>query len=251
MPTLIASIGLLVLLGAGSILVINWVSGRAVVEDLIGGLITDGLTIQERALRRHLDAAVHEANFVAQAIRSGRYDLSDPDLEDFLAGSIAAAPQIDGLVLAAPNGGTLVVGRGDVATGYQLRRLELSKDRQLSELVEDVRKGAAGHWGPPVYRARTQTTYLNYRVPIRRDGAELGVLVVATSTQALSGLSAELSDPPRDLSFMVYGADGVLAHPFMIAGSETRSAEQPLPTLEDFGFRVERVTSRFGEARLF
>ena len=43
-----------------------------------------------------------------------------------------------------------------------------------------------------------------------------------------------MSDPPRSLSFMLYGEDAVLAHPLMTDQSGHRSAEQPLPKLQAF-----------------
>ena len=73
MPTLVLSIGLLVLLAVGSILSVQWISGRSMVQEFAGRLIAHELATQELALRRHLDAAVHQADFVAAAIRASHY----------------------------------------------------------------------------------------------------------------------------------------------------------------------------------
>ena len=103
MPTLMLSIGLLVLLSAGLIVAVNWITGRAIVQEFATRLIARALSIQEMALRRHLDAAVDQATFIADAIRDGRYKLLEPALDDFISGTMAAAPQIGGLILADPS----------------------------------------------------------------------------------------------------------------------------------------------------
>ena len=59
--------------------------------------------------------------------------------------------------------------------------------------------------------------------------------MVAISTRALSSFTTGLSDPPRSVSFLLYGHDRVLAHPFMTDGASRQSVASPLPTLESFG----------------
>ena len=78
MPTLVASIGTLALLSVGSILTINWIVGRQIVQELTDRLISRTLATEEMALRHHLDAAIDQANFIAAAIRDGRYQFSEP-----------------------------------------------------------------------------------------------------------------------------------------------------------------------------
>ena len=52
MPTLMLSIGLLVLLAVGSVLSVQWVIGRGMIQDFASRLISRGLTTEELALRR-------------------------------------------------------------------------------------------------------------------------------------------------------------------------------------------------------
>jgi adenylate cyclase len=238
MPTLVLSIGLLVLLAVGSILSVQWVTGRSMVQEFASRLIARGLATQELALRRHLDAAVHQADFVAAAIRANHYHFSDPALGDFLTGTIAAAPQIAALILADSGGKALRVFRDASEKAFQLDHLDIDGDRQLADVARQIRASEGPYWGSPVYREMRQATYLNYRVPIQKGGIYLGFLTVAISTQALSALSEELSDPPRITSFMVYGHNRVLAHPLMTGGILGRSEDQPLPMLRAFGDRV-------------
>ena len=238
MPTLMLSIGLLVLLSVGLIVLLNWVTGRRIVQEFATRLIARALSTQEMALRRHLDAAVDEAAFIAEAIRGGRYQLFDSSLDDFVGGTLAAAPQIGGIILADPSGKALRVVRGASNTSFRLDHLDIAGDRQLAEIADEVRLRKDPYWGPPVYREQTQTTSLNYRVPIRKGDIYLGFVALAVSTRALSILANELSDPPRSAAFMLYGRDRILAHQAMLDGSRKASEDVPLQMLRTFGDRV-------------
>ena len=238
MPTLMLSIGLLVLLSAGLIVAVNWITGRAIVQEFATRLIARALSIQEMALRRHLDAAVDQATFIADAIRDGRYKLLEPALDDFISGTMAAAPQIGGLILADPSGKALRVVRGASNTTVQLDHPDITGDRQLAEIADEIRLRKDPYWGPPVYRERTQTTSLNYRVPIRKGDVYLGFVTLAVSTRALSILVKELSEPPRSAAFMLYGRDRILAHQAMLDGTRKASEDVPLHLLRTFGDRV-------------
>ena len=238
MPTLLLSIGLLVLLSAGVIVAVNWVTGRAIVQEFATRLIARGLSVQELALRRHLDPAVDQATFIADAIRDGRYKLSDPALDDFISGTMAAAPQVGGLILADPGGKALRVVRDASNTSVQLDHFDITGDRQLAEIADEIRLRKDPYWGPPVYREKTHTTSLNYRMPIRKGDQYLGFVAVAVSTHALSILVKELSEPPRSLAFILYGQDRLLAHPAMLDGNRQVSEDAPLHLLRTFGDRV-------------
>ena len=238
MPTLVLSMGLLVLLSVGSIVVVNWLTGRAIVQEFASRLIARGLSTQEMALRRHLDAAVDQAAFIVEAIHNGSYQLSGAALDDFVGGTLAAAPQIGGLVLADAGGKALRVVRGASDTTFQLDHLDITQDRQLAEIAAEIRLRPGPYWGPPVYRQRTGTTSLNYRVPLRKGDAYLGFLTIAVSTKALSALTKELSEPPRSMAFMLYGRDRILAHPSMAAGTMQASEDVPLRMLGTLGDRV-------------
>jgi adenylate cyclase len=235
LPTLMASIGALVMVAVGSVFLLQWTTGRTIIQEFASRLIARNLYTSELALRHHLDAAVAQANYIAAAVVEGHYTIGDPDLEDFIAGTIAAAPQIDGLILVDRKGAALALGRGGSGVGYHLNRMDIAGDSQLTAMAEEIRTKPAAYWGDPVYRDARRKTYLSYRVPIRKADIYLGFLAVAISTEALSALTAELSDPPAKLAFMLYGRDAVLAHPLMADGAYGRSPEAPLPLLQTFG----------------
>ena len=229
------SIGLLVLISVGSVLTENWFVTRRIVQEFASRLITRVLSTEEMALRGHLDAAIHQADFVATAVSSGRYRFSDPALADFVGGSLAAAPQAEAIVLGDPEGNALRASRGESGTGLRLDRFDVTRDSQFAALAALIRTRKDPHWGPPVYRQQTQETYLNHRVPIWNGDAYLGFVAIGISTVALSTLAKELSDPPRSVSFMLYDHDRVLAHPLMTEGSVRRSETASFPPLRTFG----------------
>jgi len=235
MPTLVLSIGILVLLSVGSVLIVNWIADRRIVQEFTSRLITRVLAAEERSLREHLDAAIDQGDFIAAAISSGRYQLAEPTLADFVSGTLAAAPQVEGVVLSDGNGKALRVARGASNTEFQIDHFNVARDSQFAALDAQIRTRKHPYWGPPIYRAERQETFLNYRVPIWSGDTYLGFAVIGISTRALSTLAKELSDPPRSISFMLYGLDRVLAHPLMTEGSPRQSENASFPLLRTFG----------------
>jgi adenylate cyclase len=243
MPTLMLSIGLLVLLSVGSVLTANWVVDRLLVQEFTSRLVTRVLSAEESALRKHLDAAIDQGAFIATAISGGRYQFAEPGLADFVSGTLAAAPQIDGVVLSDGNGKALRVVRSASNTEFQIDHFGVAGDSQVAALADQIRTRKHSYWGPPLYREQRQETLLNYRVPIWRGEAYLGFAAFGISTRALSTLAKELSDPPRSVSFMLYGEDRVLAHPLMTEGSPRPSENMSFPLLRTFGDPV--ITNLF------
>ena len=229
------SIGILVLLSVGSVLIVNWIADRRIVQEFTSRLITRVLSAEERSLREHLDAAIDQGDFIASAISSGRYQLAEPALADFVSGTLAAAPQIEGVVLSDGNGKGLRVVRGASNTKVQIDRFNFAGDSQFAALADEIRSRKHPYWGPPLYREQRQETFLNYRVPIWSGDTYLGFAALGISTRALSMFAKELSDPPRSISFMLYGQDRVLAHPLMTEGSPRQSENASFPLLRTFG----------------
>ena len=67
------SIGILVLLSVGSVLIVNWLADRRIVQEFTSRLIARTLSAEGRALRAHLDAAVNQGDFIAANIDAGRF----------------------------------------------------------------------------------------------------------------------------------------------------------------------------------
>ena len=235
MPTLTVGIGLLVLLSVGSVMAVNWIADRDVVRDFATALVSRVLSAEEAALRRHLDAAVHQGNFIAAGISSGRYKFAEPAFEDFVGGSFAAAPQVNALAVGDPDGNLLRVLRLPSDTGVRADRANVRDDSQLGRLAAQIRTRKEAYWGPPIYRQQRGETFLNFCVPIRSGDTYLGFVVLGISTQTLSKFAEDLSAPPRSTAFMLYDANRVLAHPLMAKGISDPSATDTFPPLRTFG----------------
>ena len=155
LPTLVMSIGILVLLSVGSVLIVNWIADRRIVREYTSRLITRGLSAEERSLRRHLDAAVNEGDFIAAAIAGGRFQFGEPALTDFVSGTLAAAPQVYGLIVCDRDGQALRVVRGATAgTEFVIDHFNLASDSQFAAIADQVRTHKYAHWGAPIYRPR-------------------------------------------------------------------------------------------------
>ena len=235
LPTLVVSIGILVLLSVGSVLIVNWIVDRRIVREYTSRLIARGLSAEERSLREHLDAAVNQGDFIAAAIGGGRFRFGEPALTDFLTGTLAAAPQVYGLIVSDPDGKALHLLRGAAATEFTIENFNVAADSQFAAFAEQIRTHKHPYWGAPIYRVPWQETFLNYFVPIWSGDSYMGFAALGITTRALSTLAKELSDPPRSVSFMLYGHDRVLAHPLITEGSARQSENASFPLLRNFG----------------
>src|SRR5215831_16257043 len=139
LPTLVMSIGVLVLLSVGSVLIVNWIADRRIVREYVSRLITRGLSAEERSLRGHLDAAVNQGDFIATAIGVGRFQFGEPVLTDFVSGTLAAAPQVYGLLVSDRNGSALRVVRGAAGIGFENDHFNVAADSQFAALADQIR----------------------------------------------------------------------------------------------------------------
>jgi len=235
MPTLTVGIGLLVLLSVGAVMAVNWIADRDVVREFATALVMRVLSGEEAALRRHLDSAVHQGNFIASGVSSGRYKAGEPAFEDFVSGSFAGAPHVNALVVGDPDGNMLRALRLPSDTGVRADHISSRDDSQLGRFADRIRDHKEPYWGPPIYRKERGETFLIYCVPIWSGDTYLGFVVLGMSTQGLSKFAEDLSTPPRSTAFMLYQGDRVLAHPLMAKGSPDPSASDTFPPLRTLG----------------
>ena len=235
LPTLVVSIGILVLISVGSVLIVNWAADRHIVREFISRLVARDLAAEERSLREYLDAAVDQGDFIAAAIGSGRFRFGEPALADFLSGTLAAAPQVAGLIVSDPHGKALHLLRGATATEFTIENFDVAADAQFAAFADQIRTHKHPYWGAPIYRVPWQETFLNYFVPIWNGETYMGFAALGITTRALSALAKDLSEPPRSVAFLLYGRDRVLAHPLMTEGSPRQSESASFPLLRNFG----------------
>jgi len=248
LPAVLACVGFLVLVSAGSIFALQVLTTRTIVADLVGRVVERNLNGLELALRGHLDPAKYEAEFIAEAIRSGELSFSDREkLADYVSGLSAAVPQISALVVADAKGNAIWIARTPLGK-LEREWLAVQSNGQLDRLARETEARKEPFWGPPVYSIRRKETLLNLRMPIWQNDDYLGFVAVGISTHTLSQLALELSVPPRSTVFVLYGRDKVLAHMFLVLQTEGLSVDKPLLATSEI---VDPVIARLDEAKPF
>jgi adenylate cyclase len=246
LPVVLACVGALVLLSAGPIIAINSMTSQAIFSKLVGRIVVQRIDGLELALRNHLDAARHQADFIVDNVLSGAMPLGrSVRLEEFAAGSLAAAPQISGLLIADAQGQVIRIRRepfGNVERIWQ----DVQSDPQLVQIDAEVRQHRAPYWGPPVFSHHHEATVFNLRVPLWRADEYLGFVAIGISIQALSELALELSEPPRSRVFVLYAGDKVLAHMFLALQPGNRSVDKPLLGVDEI---IDPVIRHLGSVR--
>lgn len=246
LPTVLVCLAALVTVSAGSILALHLITTRTVVSDLIVRTVRQNLRGLELALRGHLDPARYEAEYIANGIASGELSFGDrARLAEFAAGSIAAVPQITGLVISSADGSTLGVSRGPSGQ-ISKNWLNPAANAQRAQRIRQGQARKSAFWGRPIYVKQFNQTVLTLNAPIWRDDSFIGLVRVGISTRVLSQLAIDLSNPPRSTVFVLYGRDRVLAHESLAEPAAGLSAEEPLPSTTEFN---DPVIAGFGNAK--
>lgn len=228
-PTLICSIGGLTIVAVGLVAALSYFSSRSMVSSLASGMINLGLGRLEQAVRREFDALDDQVGYVERAIVKGEYGLDDPEkLAVFLKGSLAAAPQIDGVLVVAPDFEAVLAVRKERGGAAETRKFTVRPESGLRALAKKAEESEKRFWREPRFLSRRKTTVLALCQPLRVDGAYRGFLVAGLFSKTLSEFARDLSRPGRFEAFILFGRDRVLAHPSLVGGSPVISKDTPL-----------------------
>ena len=193
----------------------------------------DGLldAIEERIDGRLLPV-VEQARWIAEHVRSHGLDIHDyAQLDTFMFGALAAAPQVAGIAIVEPNGRSRRWGReerGVVAEDWSGRE-------DIREWLEFGRRDNAMQWRAPLWTHTTGSTVVLHDTPLRRDGRFLGMLGQIVPISDLSAELLKLTGSSGLIPFVLYDHDQVLAHPLLINWTPQASYEAPLQSLEELG----------------
>ena len=225
--------GTLVVLSLGFIIALNSSNSVRIFSKLLGQTVVRSIDGLELSLRAHLDAARYQADFLTEHIHDkGQLDATSDDLAHFVSGSMAAAPQISGVLVLDADGGALGVRRGQFG-GVEWENPDARTDPQLSGFNAFMRETTRPFWSEPVFSEPLSGTILSYNEPIWLDDQYLGFVAVAITTKELSNLANELSEPPNSRVFVLYDEDRVLAHSYLVVQPGNISAEKPLLHVSD------------------
>jgi len=110
--TLATAIGLLVLVTAGSVLGVGvWLAQKNTFS-LLSTNANQAVGAAVKQIEQHLQPAEHQARFISARIENGEVDPSDrKGFDHLLTGALAAAPQIEAVMLIKPDMHALAAGR--------------------------------------------------------------------------------------------------------------------------------------------
>ncbi|WP_114392300.1 adenylate/guanylate cyclase domain-containing protein [Oleisolibacter albus] len=197
-------------------------------------LVMDGM---EYRLRAQLDPARAQVEFVERLIVSGQVDPDNPSqLADTLRAALAPAPQITGIAfLSQQNGLFTVAMRQD--NGHALVKRE-HNPAWAEEVLAQARMTGGAVWVDPVWSPEEKTSIVSVRMPVRRGGKFLGVLLTGVSFRGLSRFLADIDQGSETRSFILFDNQYVLAHPALVDRRLDFSKvtdHPPLPTLSELG----------------
>ncbi len=234
-------------MAVGTVAGVSYLASRSITSELGSRMIVLGLDRLEQALRDELDAAVYQAEFVSQAITGGKYSFENPKrLADFAAGSLAATPQVSGVILADDKLHAIELRR--VRDDVFRVRVDIPAHPVLSEIAREARTQSGPFWIEPVFGDREKSSILGLVVPIRYERRHLGFIVVYIRAKTLSAFADRLSEPPRATAFILFGGVRVVAHPSLVEGSPKLSADNPLLALHEVD---DPVLNHLADARPF
>ena len=233
-------------LAVGLVLLVQWSTSRQILSDLGSRIVHRSLAIMELGIHDHLDPARRVVDRLGRLIESGAYDLSDADrISDLLAGSAAAVPQIGVLMVVDENLRAIRLVRDPATDRFRLDRTDLGGNARFVEEEREVRLAQGSYWGSLFYNPDLEITFINIRRPLRRDGEYIGLIVAAITTNELSKLASEMGEMFGGRTFVLFGADRVLAHPDLVSSHPSRSVKDPVVPLDRVG---DPVLARMDQA---
>lgn len=236
---LMISVGLLVAGAMAAVYVAGYEVARRNTIELMrqrGGLILD--LISER-IDNHLRPANAQLDYLAKQSAAGRIDPENvAQIGEILFASLAAAPQISVVAFVTPD--LRVVRAFRNRPGGAVKESDWSDDPVFQRIFQEASQHDGAHWGELFVAESIGHTFINLRVPVRRQGRLLGVLIAGVSISELSSFLGELRDEFSETTFILYGRDYVLAHPLLSQGYPGLSDQQPLPELRRFDDPVLR-----------
>lgn len=246
-----ACFGTLLVVSTSLIMVVNFKTSASIFSNMLAQTVIRSINGLELALSEHLEAASDQADYIANNISSGELPSDAPDrLADFAAGSLAAAPQINGMLIADAQGRILAITRDKVGA-VQRKWFETAPSKTVEKFAQDARARKTPYWDPPFYSPAIEATVMNYHAPIWRGDTYMGYVASGISTQALSHLATELGDPPgvsaKTRVFVLYGKDRVLAHSYLEQHPGAATADKPLLSVNEV---EDPVLSRFNSRTL-
>jgi adenylate cyclase len=233
------AIGGLVFVGVASVLGLGLRSAQQNTFSLLQGRSSDAVSNLISRVGQELAPPVEQVRFLHDLIAFGDLDHRDQTrMTDLLSGALAGAPQVFGVTFLYADMKRLTVTRQDGAP--VVRMGNFSSNPLVIRATQEYAEKSGVFWGEllPASDA-TNSTLINLRMPVRRDGEYLGLLVAVVSISRLSRFVQTLAMENGSEAFILFGTQHVLAHPSLTEGfmrdlrGGTPSTDQLLPRIDD------------------
>ncbi|MFK7862524.1 MAG: adenylate/guanylate cyclase domain-containing protein [Granulosicoccus sp.] len=231
--TLVAAIGILVLLTAGIVFGVGVWLAQKNTFDLLRENANQVITADVNQIEHYLKPAEYQTQFIAEMISNGEIDPFDwSKFSTLLFGALAAAPQIRSVIFISQDLVPFGVSRITHAGNAKLSIIKTSEVMSNQENIELLFTGPV--WLPPVWHDMHQKTYISRAHPVEHNGKIIGAVIAEVAVQELSKFISMDGFEAAGNPFILYGLDYVLAHRLMVEGYSELSTKSPLPRLDQF-----------------
>ena len=232
---LMFAIGGLVALAMGAVLAISATANVKNTLELLNRRAALTVSLVETGVANHVVPVRNLIAHIQRLVLDGDLDTDNEEqMETALKSSLAAAPQIAGIVFQRPDGTGLRAGRSPT------RKITVHRDNLIftGEMNENYKKSLNSsqiNWGKPFARKNRPVMTISGR--ITRGPEVLGVIASGLSLVEMSEFVDTAIANTDMTSFVLYGNDKVLAHPAMLKPEVRKliTHEQPLPGLDQIG----------------
>ncbi len=228
-----ASLGALVLVAAVSVLVISiWSGVESTIDQLENQAVMAVNTIEQR-LDDHLSPAVEQVRFVHDLMVTGRLDPADDGrLEDVLTGTVAATPQVDGIVFIDRR--LMMRGVGRSGGGAFWVKIDQSAHPGYRHAWNTTGQGPrSAYWLGLLWSPELYETVAVVHQPVHVDGEFVGMLSAGVAVSKLSRFVAGFESEVEGQTFILRGEKEVIAHPALVEGFEELAPDKPLPRIDE------------------
>ena len=201
----------------------------------------------EDEIRDHVQPAEEIAKYFSRQVANGEIDPGNPDeLLAALKGTLAAAPQIAGIVLWDRDLKELEILRAGDGK-LKINRKPKLTDTGLIRYINATRKTGQTQWGTP--GQGEGASYVYVVTPLYHQNTYWGVIATGVTLSELSGSVNAIGRELGMTGFVLYGNRFVLAHPSLEGSKKdaTETADAPLPTINKLG---DAVVAKFPDSEI-
>ena len=225
-------IGGLVLIAVVSVLALGLWSARQNTVDLLADKSDATMRAVLGRVDQYLEPAEHMLAHLGQQMERGAIDTTDEAaVGAHLSGALAATPQMRSAVFIRADQRMVFALRQE--DGVALQVLDVSGMEVIVNAVQAARERRVLYWAELIRPETADTTIVNVRRAVHRDGEYLGVLAATVRVDRLSELIDADARGLGGTAFILVGGEHVLAHPTLVGGFPGLTPERPMPSVAD------------------